>query len=152
MEVWFKFFLLTLFIFLYLLAIPYPQDSKKFPQLIALFSLIMLGVSLVLDFTSKETVAKEITDTGDGELRVADEGIRKERRKRFYQTWGIILASTAIGFWGGFLFSTFFLFLGFALFFGKRKNFLKNAVIATLTTVVIYLIFEWMMGVPLLER
>jgi hypothetical protein len=152
LEVWFKFFLLAFFIFLFLLAIPYPQDSKKFPELIALFSLIMLGVSLVLDFTGKETAVREITDPGDGQLRGTDENTKKERRKRSYQTWGIILSSTAVGFWGGFLFSTFLLFLGFALFLGRRKDFLKNAAIAVFTTGIIYLIFEWMMGVPLIEK
>ena len=151
-EVWFKLFLSALFVFLLFLAIPYPPDSKKFPELIAFFSLIMLGISLVLDFTSKETAVREITDTGDSQLRVADESTKKDRRKRFYQTWGIILASTAVGFWGGFLFSTFLLFLGFALFLGRRNDFLKNAAIAVFSTGIIYLIFEWMMGVPLIER
>ncbi len=151
-EVWFKLFLLALFVSLLFLEIPYPPDSKKFPELIALFSLIMLGISLVLDFASKETAVREITDTGESQLGVADASTKKDRRKRFYQTWGIILASTAVGFWGGFLFSTFLLFLGFALFLGRRNDFLKNAAIAVFTTGIIYLIFEWMMGVPLIER
>ncbi|MFH1123657.1 MAG: tripartite tricarboxylate transporter TctB family protein, partial [Pseudomonadota bacterium] len=95
----------------------------------------------------------EITDAGDTELKVTDETVKRSRKKRFYQAWGIILVSTAIGFLGGFLFSTFSLFMGFALIFGKRtrRNRLKNLVTAAAMTALIYLIFEWMMGVPLLE-
>ncbi|MBI5968259.1 MAG: tripartite tricarboxylate transporter TctB family protein [Deltaproteobacteria bacterium] len=151
-EVWFKLVLLILFAFLYLVALPYPEDSKRFPQLIALFSLTMLVISLILDFTRKETVAREITGVAGEELRAPDEGVKKERKKRFGQAWGIILVSVALGFWEGFIFSTLFLFLGFALFFGKRKDFFKNAAIAIATTVIIYFIFESLMGVPLLEK
>lgn len=149
-EVWFKLVLIVFFGFLYLLSFPYPEKSKQFPQLLALFSLIMIVISLVIDFTKKGAVAKEITDVGDTELKVIDETDKKIRRKRFYQAWGIILVSTAIGFFVGFLFSTFFFFIGFALFFGERKNLVKNIVIAVAMTILIYLSFQWMLNVPLL--
>jgi hypothetical protein len=55
-----------------------------------------------------------------------------------------------MGFLGGFLFSTFFLFMGFAIFFGGKKNLIKNVVISVLMTILIYLSFQWIMGVPLL--
>jgi len=50
-EVWFKLVLLVFFILLYLFAIPYPEKSKQFPQLIAIFSLIMIVISLIINFT-----------------------------------------------------------------------------------------------------
>jgi len=151
-EVWFKLVLLILFSLLYLLAIPYPEKSKQFPQLIAVFSIVMIVISLIIDLTRKGTGVGEIADVGDTELKILDETTKKARRKRFYKAWGIILVSTAIGFLGGFLFSTFSLFVGFALFFGKRtrKYLFKNIFIAVVMTILIYVAFQWIMGVPLL--
>ena len=152
-EVLFKIALLAFFALLYFVALPYPEKAKQFPQLLAQFSFILVVISLVMDFTGKRIIAEEIADAGDTELKVTDETVKRSRKKRFYQAWGIILVSTAIGFLGGFLFSTFSLFMGFALIFGKRtrRNRLKNLVTAAAMTALIYLIFEWMMGVPLLE-
>ena len=149
-EVRLKLVLFVFFVFLFLLSIPYPAKSKQFPQLIALFSLIMILISLVTDFAKKGAVAKEITDVDDTELKVIDETATRLRRKRFYRAWEIILVSTAAGFLGGFLFSSFFYFIGFAIFFGERKNLIKNLVIAGLMTLIMYLLFQWIMKVPLL--
>jgi len=149
-EVWFKLVLLVFFVLFSLLAIPYPEKSKQFPQLIAIFSLIMIVISLILDFTRKGKVAEGIADVDDTELKVLDMSTRKTKRKRFYKAWAIILISTAIGFLGGFLFTTFFIFIGFTLFFGRREKLFKNILIAVLMTIIIYLSFQWIMGVPLL--
>ena len=76
-EVWFKLVLLVVFGLLFLLAIPYPEKSKQFPQLIALFSLIMIVISLIIDFTRKGTVAEGIADVDDTELKVFDDKTQK---------------------------------------------------------------------------
>jgi hypothetical protein len=96
-------------------------------------------------------VAGELTDVDEAEVKVLDEETKKARKQRFYKAWGIIIVSSAVGFLGGFLFSTFFYFLGFALFFGERKNLVKNILLAVAMTAVIYVTFETIMGVPLLE-
>ena len=152
LEVSFKMILLFFFIFLYVNAFSYPQESKQFPHLIAFFSIAMLGISLLLDFTRRDSVVKKLADAGDKELRLTDGQDGKGKKKRLYWTWGIILVATAVGFYGGFLFSTFILFVCFAIFFGQRKELLKNIVIAILVTLLTYLIFQWLMGVPLLEE
>ena len=149
-EVRFKLFLFVFFGFLYWLAIPYPEKSRQFPQLIALVSLIMIVLSLIMDFTRGGTAKGEIADVEDTEMKMGDSTLKKERKKRFATAWGIILVSTAVGFLGGFLFSAFLIFLGFALFFGKREMFWKNTAVAFGVTVVIYFLFERIMGVPLL--
>jgi len=151
-EVWFKLVLSAFFTFLYLLSSPYPEKAKQFPQLIIIFTLIVILISLMRDFSRKEVVVEGIADVHDTELKVLDETTKKKRRKRFYQAWGIILISMAIGFLGGFLFSTFSLFVGFALFFGKRtrKNLFKHTLIAVVMTILIYITFQWIMGIPLL--
>lgn len=150
-EVWFKIVLLFVFSGFYILAIPYPAKSKEFPQLLAIISLIMTVISLIMDFSREETVAGEITDVDDTELKVLDAETKRARKKRFYQAWAIILVSTGIGFLGGFLFSTFFYFAGFALVFGTREKLLKNMIIAVAMTIVVYVSFQRIMGVPLLE-
>ncbi len=149
-EVWFKLVLFVFFLFLYWLSVSYPEKSKQFPQLIALFTSIMIVISLIGDMTRKESVAKVVADVDDTELRVLDDTASRIKRKRFCRAWEIILASTAAGFLGGFLFSTFFYFVGFALFFGERKNMIKNVVIGILMTTIVYLSFQWVMKVPLL--
>jgi hypothetical protein len=150
-EFWFKLILLIFFSLLYLLSIPYPLRAKQFPQLIALFGLILIVISLIFDFIRKGTETGEMTDIGDTELKVIDKEAKKRMRKRFYQAWAIIIVSTAIGFLGGFLFTTFFLFISFALLFGHKRNLSKNTAIAVSLTIIIYFTFEWIFGVPLLE-
>jgi len=150
-EIAFKLVLLLFFASFYLLAISFPEKSKSFPQLIALFSLVMIVISLMMDFTRKGTETAEITDVDDTELKVLDEKARKAKKKRFYKAWGIILVAAAAGFLGGFLFTAFFFFLGFALIFGKRENLPKNIFVAVGMTVIIYFSFQWIMDVPLLH-
>ncbi|MDP2645801.1 MAG: tripartite tricarboxylate transporter TctB family protein [Desulfobacterales bacterium] len=151
-EVWFKLGLFILFGLLYFVSMPYPAKSKQFPQLIAMISTALIVISLVMDFTRKQILTGEITDVGETELKIVDGATRKVRRGRFYKAWGIILISMTAGFLGGFLFTTCSLFMGFALVFGEktRKVLYKNTLVAIGMTVLIYLIFQRIMGVPLL--
>lgn len=149
-EVLFKLALLAFFGSLYLISTAYPSKSRQFPQLIAAFILVLLFISLIIDLTQKGSQRKEISEVDDTELKVIDQETRRTRRKRFYQAWGIILFSVAVGFLGGFLLTTFFLFVSFAMFFGEKKNLVKNTAIAVCVTVAVYVLFEWVMKVPLI--
>ena len=150
-DVRFKLALLIFFGLLYLLAIPYPEKSRQFPQLIALFSLAFVLISLIGDAMRKGAVTAEIAQVDDTDLTRIDEQARKQKKKRFLRAWGIILASLAAGLAGGFLFTTFFMFAGFAVVFGGKRNLRKNIIIAVVMTIGIYCGFEWLMGVPLLS-
>jgi hypothetical protein len=152
LDVWCKIVLMALFVLLFAMARSYPSESRQFPQLIAIFTLVMLVISLSRDFLGKKTTAPpESTETTDAGFQAADQGKgKKERKRRLYLTWGMILISTGIGFWGGFLITTFLLFIGFALFFGEKKHLLRNSLTAIAVTAVIYFVFEWIMRVPLL--
>ena len=150
-EVWCKIALIFIFSAFYVLAIPSPEKSRQFPQLLAVISLVMTVIALIADFSRKDTLRGEITGVDDTELKVLDAKTKKARKKRLYQAWAIILVSTGIGFLGGFLFSTFFYFTGFALIFGAREKLLKNMIIAVIMTIVVYVTFQHMMAVPLLE-
>jgi Tripartite tricarboxylate transporter TctB family len=134
----------------YLLAIPYPEKSRQFPQLIALFSFIVTSISLVRDF-ARGARAGEIAQVDDTELTGVDEGKGKEKKKRFWSAWGIILAALGAGLLGGFLFATLFLFAGFGLVFGRREDLVKNLIVAVAMTICVFCAFHWLMGVPLLS-
>jgi hypothetical protein len=140
-EVWFKLVLLAFFGFWYAQAFSFPEQSRQFPHLIAVPSLILTLISLIIDFTKKKEAAGEIAGTDDTELTVLDETARKERKIRFWQAWGIILVSMAVGFLGGFLFSAF----------GSRENRVKNLIYAVAITMATYMTFQWFMDVPLLR-
>jgi len=150
-EVWFKIVLLFVFSGFYILAIPYPQESGQFPQLLAAISLILTLAALAADFLRAQVTAGEIGDVDDTELKVVDTATRNVRRRRFYQAWAILLVSTGVGYLGGFLFSTVLLFGGFGLAFGRRENLVKNVIVAVAMTVVVYFIFGRIMAVPLLN-
>lgn len=150
-EVWFKIVLLFVFSGFFIAALPYPQDSRQFPQLLAAISLILTIVALAMDFLRPQAIAGEIGDVDDTELRVLDTATRVVRRKRYYQAWVIILVSAGIGFLGGFLFSTILLFAGFGLVFGRREDRIRNLVIAVAMTVLVYFVFGRIMAVPLLD-
>lgn len=150
-DVWCKMALMALFSLLYAVARSYPSESRQFPQLIAVFTLVVLAISLVRDFLGKKASRPESAEASDAGFQVTDQQREdRERKKRLYLTWGLILISTAIGFWGGFLITTFLLFIGFALLFGERKHLLRNSLTAVAITAVIYVVFEWIMRVPLL--
>jgi hypothetical protein len=150
-EVWFKLVLFVFFGSLYLLAFPFPEKSRQFPQLISSATLVVIVISLILDFKKKDEREKEIAGADDAELTTIDETTKRVRTKRFLKAWGIILVSVAFGFLGGFLVSTFSFLLGFALFFGKKENLFKNIAIALGITIATYVVFEIFMEVPLLE-
>ena len=150
-EVWFKIVLLFVFSGFYILAIPYPQESRQFPQLLAAISLILTVAALAMDFLRAQVIAGEIGDVDDTELKVLDAPTKQARRKRFYQAWAILLVSTGVGILGGFLFSTVLLFAGFGLAFGRRENGVKNMIVAISMTVLVYVVFGRIMAVPLLD-
>ncbi len=149
-DVQIKLALIFVFGFFYLYAMPYAEKSRQFPQLIALVSLILVIISLILDFTKKEFVAGEIGDIDDTEVKVLADERKTAKKQRFYKAWGIIIFSTAVGFLGGFLFSSILLFLGFSIFFGKRENLVRNIITGMGITAVVYFIFGKVMMVPLL--
>lgn len=150
-EVWFKIVLLFVFSAFFILAIPYPQESRQFPQLLATISLILTAAALAADFLRPQVIAGEIGDVDDTELKVLDTATRRTRRRRFYLAWAILLVSAGIGFLGGFLFSTILLFAGFGLAYGRRENRVRNTIVAVAMTGLVYFVFGRIMAVPLLN-
>jgi len=150
-EVWFKVVLLFVFSGFFILAIPYPQESRQFPQLLAAISVVLTVIALAMDFLRAQVLAGEIDGVDNTELKVLDAPTRRARRRRFYQAWAILLGGTGAGFLGGFLFSAVVLFVGFGTAFGRRENLGRNMIVAVAMTALVYLVFGRIMGVPLLN-
>jgi hypothetical protein len=150
-EVWCKIALLFVFSAFYILAVPFPEKSRQFPQLLAVVSLALTLIALVLDFTRKNAVQAEISDVDNTELEVLDPATKRLRRKRYYRAWAIVIVSTGVGFLGGFLFSALCLVAGFAVLFGDRETRVRNSIVGVAMTIVVYIVFGMIMRVPLLS-
>ena len=151
-ESCFKVILLVLFrdaLLSWLILIRKNRDSSRSSSPCSAWYRIL--VSFTFDLIRERAASTEIADVGDTELKVVDEKRKKERRRRFYLAWAIILVSTGMGFLIGFLFTTFLLFVGFALFFGRREILIKNIFIAVAITAAVYFVFQRVFGVPLLS-
>jgi Flp pilus assembly protein TadB len=150
-EVWFKIGLLFLFSAAYLLALPFPEKSRQFPQLIALASLALTVIALVLDFSRRSTVPTEIAGVDDTETQVLDGAARRAQRKRYYTAWAVVVVSVGAGILGGFLFSALFLIGGFSLLLGSREKLKRNTLAGLAIMAGVYIVFGKLMGVPLLS-
>jgi hypothetical protein len=150
-EVWLKVGLLFFFTAFYLLALPFPEKSRQFPQLLALVSLGLTVIALILDFTRGSAVQAEIADVDNTELEVRDGATRRARRKRYYRAWAIVIVSTGVGILGGFFFSALCLIGGFSVLFGSREHIRRNTLAGIGIVAGVYIVFGKVMGVPLLN-
>ena len=150
-ETWCKIGLLFLFGACYVLALPFPEKSRQFPQLIALVSLGLTVIALVLDFTRKGALQAQFPGVDDAEVQVLDGPTRRAGRKRYYRAWAIVVVSTGVGILGGFLFSALFLVGGFSVLFGRRQDVKRNTLAGLAILAGVYILFGKLMGVPLLS-
>jgi ABC-type Fe3+ transport system permease subunit len=149
LEIGFKVVLFAVFAGAYGVAMYYSQKARQFPQLIALLTLILIFLSLLGDLTRRLKRRDSLRKDGNDRPGKID----RTRRVRFYKAWLVILSATAAGVLGGFLFSTFFLLAGFPLLLGddQKRGLPRHLSVAVVLTACIYLIFQYLMGVPLLS-
>jgi hypothetical protein len=173
-EMIFKICLVILFLFLMWVSRTYPRNSRLFPQILGGITVILIIVSFVQDFLkirrSKEKKVveeslpeappsdiveekmrwmKEVEEKAeDAGYEVLETGLR---RKRLVESILIILISLGIGYLGGFLLIVPFYFIAFGLLHGQKKKAIKYIIIAVAITVVTYLSFTKLMGIPLLQ-
>ena len=149
LEFGFKVVLFAVFAGAYLVAMHYSQKARQFPQLIAFLTLILIFLSLLGDMARR--LKRRDTLRTDRDARPGSD--ERLRRLRFYKAWVVILVATGAGVLGGFLFSTFFLLAGFPLLLGddQKRGLPRRLSVAVVLTACIYLIFQYLMGVPLLS-
>ncbi len=172
LETIFKLCLIAFFLVLLWMGRDYPVKSRMFPQILGGITILFLILSFVQDFLKprgegKKAEVKEpepaVTDVREETLRRLKEAeehaddagyVELEadvKRKRLTQGIIVILISLGIGYLGGFLLIVPFYFIAFGILHGDRKKVLKYVFIAAGVTVVTYLSFSWLMGVPLLR-
>lgn len=171
----FKFGILAFFLLLMWTGRTYPEESRLFPELLGTVTVIIIIVSLILDFVKtkvgkkavieeilpseisssdireeKMRLIKEIEEKSEADVgyELLEEGLRK---KRLRQAILIVLVSLMIGYLGGFLLTVPFYFIAFGTLYGQRKHILKYILIASGVTLLVYLFFTCLMGVPLLR-
>ncbi len=171
----FKLGLLAFFLLLMWTGRTYPEESRLFPELLGTVTVIIIIVSLILDFMKtklgknavivktlppelsssdireeKMRLIKEIEEKSESDAgyELLEEGLRKKRLRQAILT---VLVSLMIGYLGGFLLTVPFYFIAFGTLYGQRKHFLKYIFIASGFTLSVYLFFTCLMGVPLLR-
>lgn len=144
-----KIFFLLVFASAYFLAIPYPDMAREFPSLITSCSLVVLAASLFMDFFA--WYGKRSAEVKSASVRKVDQS--SAMRTRFMLSWAIIMVSTLAGLFGGFLLTAFLLLVGFPVVFEvkKRRVLVKDVALAVALTICVYLLFDKLMGVPLLS-
>jgi hypothetical protein len=171
-ETIFKVCLLAFFLMLMWMGRNYPAKSRLFPEILGAITVLFIIISFVQDFLKPKGEGKKV-DVKEPEPASSD--IRQEalrrlkeveekaedagyeeleaglKKKRLTQGVIIILISLGIGYLGGFLLIVPFYFISFGILHGDRKKALKYVFIAAGVTVVTYLSFTWLMGVPLLR-
>jgi hypothetical protein len=171
-ETIFKVCLLAFFLMLMWMGRSYPEKSRFFPEILGAISVLFIIISFVQDFLKpkgeeKKVVVKE-PEPASSDIR--EETLRRLReveehaddagyveletslkKKRLTQAVIIMLISLGIGYLGGFLLIVPLYFISFGILHGDSKKALKYVIIAAAVTVVTYLSFTSLMGVPLLR-
>ncbi len=168
----FKLSLLAFFLILLWTGRTYSEKSRLFPELVGRTAIILILVSLIQSIMKpkrekkkdievepeppssdireeKLRRIKEMEESGqDAGYELLEEKLRK---KRFVQSALIILISLGIGYLGGFLITVPFYFITFGILHGPKKQKFKYVIIALGITLVTYLLFTTLMGVPLFK-
>lgn len=144
-------FLLVIFlIFLILLrdSFNYPSESRGFPELIILSTLILSGSLLIVYFfiptLKRVLVSPEI---------VGGEEMRREwgTRGRFFRGWISIGISLLAAFFFGFVFLIPASFISYTLLLGRKGVFAKIFLLSVATAVLVYMVFGHFLGVPMMR-
>lgn len=172
LETIFKVCLIAFFLLLLWMGRDYPAKSRLFPQLLGGISILFILLSFVQDFLKSkgERKAEGVKKPEPPSADVREETLRRLKeaeehaddagyveleaslkKKRLTQGVIIILISLGIGYLGGFLLIVPFYFISFGILHGDRKKAVKYVIIAAAVTVVTYLSFTSLMGVPLLR-
>ena len=171
-ETIFKACLMAFFLMLMWMGRDYPEKSRLFPEILGGISVLFIIISFVQDFLKPKGAEKkvEVNEPEPASSDVREETLRRLKeveahaedagyveleaslkKKRLTQGVIIILISLGIGYLGGFLLIVPFYFISFGILHGDRKKALKYVIIAAAVTVVTYLSFTSLMGVPLLR-
>lgn len=145
-EVLFPLFILLCFLFLLNESSSCPSESRSFPKLIILGTLILSGSLLAVYFFFP--FLKNIVVSP---LPAAEEEIQREwkTRGRFYRAWLSIAISLLTAFLFGFVFLIPVFFICYTLFLGRKTMLMKALFLSLLTAVFLYIVFFYFLGIPM---
>ena len=143
-------FLLAIFLFFLLLfreSYSYPGESRSFPQLIILGTLILSGGLLIVTFFVpywRNTIVSPEPgeEIGSKEWRT---------RGRFARGWVSIGISLLAAFLFGFLILIPAHFISYTLLLGRKGMFVKILFLSLATTLLVYVVFGRFLGIPILH-
>jgi hypothetical protein len=147
-DVIFQIIVLISSIFLLLITRSYPARARLFPEILLCVIAILSCAYLSFRAFSSKLFQFFVTP----ELPGSEEGtgaVRKASITRFYRGWLSIGITVGVFALVGFVFAVPVYFMSYFFLLGREKNFLKIAGIALVTTVVVYIIFGYFLGVPI---
>ncbi len=128
----------------------YPLETRVFPEILLYVIIFLSGSQLLMKFFFPKLLlhfdAPGAEDDDDDEVVRA----RDLSSSRFYKSWLAIGIVIAVFILFGFVFTIPVYFMVYAIFLGQQKNLMKLAVIALMTTGVIYIIFGYFLYVPMI--
>lgn len=138
LDFFFQIALLGFFLLLIGISTSYPLESRIYPQGLCAITSVFLLISLVRHF--RERIQEKEADP---------EGAHRYRE--LFQVSVVIIIATAVGLLGGFLLGVLGYYVAYALFKEKRSHLPKTLGIGVALTVIYYILFGWVMNVPLLR-
>jgi len=143
-NVLFPLFIFLIFLFLLKESFNYSSDSRAFPKLIILSTLILSGslLSMYIFFPSLKNIIVSPESGEKGTER------KWETRARFYRGWMSIVISLLAAFLFGFVFLIPASFISYTLLLGRKGVLLKIFLLSLVTTVIVYIVFDRILGIP----
>ena len=145
-DVFFLLFIFLTFLFLLREAQHYPQESRNFPELIIWCTLLLSGSLLIIYFFIPSWKDAVVSPDAANEEKASTES-----EGRFFRGWICIAISLVAAFLFGFLFLIPAAFISYTAFLGQKGVFVKILFIALATAVVIYVVFDYFLGIPTLH-
>jgi hypothetical protein len=141
-------FLLVIFLFfLFVLreSSTYPADTRAFPRLIILGTLILSVILLFITFFMPSVKGTVVAPEPEG-----DEGTSGawRTRGRFYRGWLSIFMSLVTAFLFGFIFFIPVSFISYTLLLGRKRMLVKTLLLSVATAVVVFIAFDHFLGIP----
>lgn len=138
----FNAFVLLAFISLAVMANHYPEEARAFPNFVLTIGIGVITLWMLIYFFLPSCmrfieVQEEKEETSSGSSR------------RFYQGLFCIGFPILVGFLCGFIFLVPLAFLSYGVSLGDRKKLLSLAVVMAVTTILLFVGFDYILHIPL---
>ncbi len=142
-----QFLLIIFLIFSILLrnSFQYPLESRTFPQLIILVTLILSGGLLAVHLFAPTIRDILIVPEPEGDQAPP---LSPQNNCRFWRGWLSIAISLVVAFFFGFIFLIPASFISYVLLLGRKTMFIKILLLSLGTVLLVYILFDRFLGIP----